>query len=76
MLNHLFCFSLRQLDHITSSYANYYNGFRPHQGLGNVPPAQLGLPPPDCPADEPVAGRAECQHWLGGLLKRYYRKAA
>ncbi|MCC6581103.1 MAG: transposase [Phycisphaeraceae bacterium] len=76
VLNHLVCLSLRQLDHISASYMNYYNGFRPHQGLGNVPPAQHGLPPPYCPAEEPDAGRVECQHWLGGLLKHYHWKAA
>ncbi len=76
VLNHLVCLSLRQLDHITANYMNYYNGFRPHQGLGNVPPAQHGLPPPDCPPEGPGAGRVECQRWLGGLLKHYYRKAA
>ncbi len=34
-LNHFFCFSLGQLDHIVQTHALYHNKYRPHQGLGN-----------------------------------------
>jgi len=69
-LNHLFCFSLRQLDHITAIYANYHNHLRPHQGLNNQPPATIGRSPP-C-----STGPIRRQHILGGLLNHYYRNAA
>lgn len=34
-LDHFLCFSLEHLDHITQTYAEFYNMHRPHQGLGN-----------------------------------------
>ncbi|NJO55958.1 MAG: transposase, partial [Rhodospirillales bacterium] len=89
-LNHLFCFSLGQLDHITQTYVRYHNTLRPHQGLGNIPipvhiQSQTGTPPPppEAPPDavpppaEPVTiGQIQRQQWLGGLLRHYHRKAA
>ena len=73
-LNQFFCFSLRQLDHIVQIYASYHNKYRPHQGLGNRP---LGIPKdPSCQMTEIDGGVIRCQHWLGGLLKHYYRQAA
>jgi len=44
-LNHFFCFSLRQLDHIVQTYGLYYNLHRPHQGLDNRPPGVRDDPP-------------------------------
>jgi putative transposase len=73
-LNHFFCFSLGHLDHIAQTYVRYYNTVRPHQGLGNVPLAAYGLPPPAAGPD-PV-GPIRRQRWLGGLLNHYYRSAA
>jgi putative transposase len=73
-LNLLFCFGLRQLDHIVQTYAMYHNRFRPHQALGNRPP--------DCREDVRLQQSdidlksVQCQNWLGGLLKHYKRKAA
>ena len=73
-LNHFFCFSLRQLDHIVQTYGHYHNKFRPHQGLGNSPPgARVDPRRQDV---EIIAGSVRCQRWLGGLLKHYYRQAA
>ncbi len=73
-LNQFFCFGLRQLDHIVQIYVSYYNIYRPHQGLGNRP---LGVPEDRSQhAREIDAGVIQCQHWLGGLLKHYYRQAA
>lgn len=34
-LNLLFCFSLRQLDHVCQTYAEYHKEYGPHQALGN-----------------------------------------
>ena len=64
-LNYFFCFSLRQLDHIVQTYAEYYNEFRPHQGLDN----EIIEPPPQ------GTGEIVCRERLGGLLK-YYGRAA
>ncbi len=73
-LNTFFCFSLRQLDHIVQTYASYHNQYRPHQGLGNRP---LGVPEnPLRQTREIDAGLIRCKHWLGGMLKHYYRQAA
>jgi putative transposase len=69
-LNHLFCFSLRQLDYITAIHTEYHNRLRPHQSLGNVPPAEVGKPPP-----EPT-GSIRRERILGGLLNHYHRKVA
>ena len=71
-LNHLFCFSLGHLDHITQTYVHYHNEVRPHQVLGNVTIPQAGQPPPACTGSP--AGRIRRQQWLGGLLTHYYRK--
>ena len=71
-LNHFFCFSLRQLDHIVQTYSMYHNSFRPHQGLGNRLPGS-GVDPP---VDSDVPQNVQRQTWLGGLLSHYYRQAA
>ncbi len=73
-LNILFCFSLRQLDHIVQIYAHYHNEFRPHQGLGNRPPGICDEPPPGIGEVEPDC--VQRRTWLGGLLSHYYRAAA
>ena len=74
-LNHLWCFSLRHLDHIAGLYCAYHNTVRPHQGLGNVPIPQRGQTLHLTEDTEPL-GTVGCQEWLGGLLKHYYRQAA
>jgi len=73
-LNHFFCFSLGLLDYIVQTYADYYNRFRPHQGLGNRPPGVRDAPP----SQELAAGARAIRRrtWLGGLLTHYERKAA
>lgn len=64
---------LDHLDHLVSSYCDYYHACRPHQRKGNKP--LLGVwPAIDDPPekDDEVA----CRQWLGGVLKHYERKAA
>ena len=73
-LNHFFCFSLRQLDHIVQTYALYYNQYRPHQSLGNRPLGVRDDPRPSSADDGPPVIRRQC--WLGGLLNHYTRQAA
>ena len=73
-LNLFFCFSLRQLDHIVQTYSHYYNEYRPHQGLGNVP-LSASDDPLMC-ASESDSGPIRRRVWLGGLLSHYYRQVA
>ena len=37
-LNHLFIWSERQLQHVLKQYVQYFNGDRPHQGIGQAIP--------------------------------------
>ena len=85
ILNHIFCFSLWQLDYVTQTYCSYFNNHRPHQGLGNLipssqptsgqPPAAQTDPPP--PLDTEINLKlVKRKSWLGGLLRHYERKAA
>jgi putative transposase len=67
-------FGERHLRYILESWLDYYNNYRPHQGLGNVP---IGVPPPDIePVDHFHLEDIVCHESLGGLLKHYERKAA
>jgi len=73
-LNLLFCFSLRQLDHVVQTYVDYHNKFRPHQALGNRP---VGVGKDLSPGIGEVDRESiRCQRWIGGLLNHYYRRAA
>jgi hypothetical protein len=78
VLNHLFCFSLYQLDYVLRSYRDYHNQVRPHQGLGNrtIPAAATCSPDPPPIESDFDAGTIRCQQYLGGLLRHYYRAAA
>jgi len=72
-LNLLFCFSLRQLDHVCQIYAEYHNEYRPHQALGNRPLNASEPPPHEDHVEPRTVGR---HRLLGGLLNHYYRRAA
>lgn len=74
-LNHFFCFSLRHVDHIVQTYTSYYNTFRPHQSLGNVPIGQETRPPPVGMVN-PDVGPFLRRPYLAGLLNHYERRAA
>ncbi len=74
-LNHFVCVSLKHLDHIAQTYGSYYNRFRPHQSLGNVPLGQAGQPPPESDGAGHI-GLVRRHELLGGLLSHYERKAA
>ena len=65
-------FGERHLRHILTEYVEHFNHERPHQALGNRPPA--GHDPPAATAD-PTAG-VVCRPRLGGLLRHYRRRAA
>ncbi|QDT68782.1 Integrase core domain protein [Planctomycetes bacterium MalM25] len=72
-LNRFIVFGLAHLDHIVSSYCDYYHACRPHQRKENKP--LLGVWPE---VDDPPSEDEEivCRQWLGGVLKHYERKAA
>jgi putative transposase len=74
-LNHFLCWGTRHLDHIVDAYVGYHNTVRPHQGLENVPIPERGKVPRYRDDTEPI-GKIDCQEWLGGLIKSYYREAA
>ena len=76
-LDHLVLFGLSGLQRALSAYRDFFNGHRPHQGIGNrIPDRQAG-------GDvEQIGGISEkelavaCEQFLGGLLNSYSRKAA
>ena len=71
-MNLLFCFSLRQLDHIVQAYAEYHNEYSPHRALGNRPPGVAESLLQEDRIDSTAVGR---RRLLGGLLSHYYRRA-
>ena len=74
VLNHFIVFGETHLRYLVSTWLEYYHKFRPHQGLGNVlimPPT----PPPETSDDFQLTDIV-CHESLGGLLKRYERRAA
>ncbi|HAK45346.1 MAG TPA: hypothetical protein DCO79_05435 [Spirochaeta sp.] len=56
-------FSERQLRNILKSYMEYYNKFRPHQGINSIPEGK----PPD------ISGTIKKKPILFGLYNHYYR---
>jgi transposase InsO family protein len=67
-LNHFIIFTFGQLYRIVTAYVDYYNNYRPHQGLKRIP---NGSP-------EPVrkTGTIKQKPLLFGLHNHYYREAA
>lgn len=78
-LNHLVLFGLGSLQRALRIYRDFFNGHRPHQGIGNRIPGRRASEEMsrDC-AGAMTDGdlTVECQQFLGGLLNSYYRKAA
>ncbi|MCA9242131.1 MAG: integrase core domain-containing protein, partial [Planctomycetales bacterium] len=72
-LNRFIAFGLGHLDHLVSSYCDYYHTCRPHQRKDNRP--LVGVwPEVDDPPDK--VEEVVCREWLGGVLKHYERAAA
>src|SRR5713226_1106935 len=67
-LSRLICLGEAHLRTAASTYVDYYNQARNHQGIENklIEP-QVSLP---------KVGRIRCQKKLGGMLNYYYREAA
>ncbi len=76
-LDHLVLFGMDSLRRSLRVYRDFFNGHRPHQGIGNRIPERQAAGAPDRPRDLPEGEvTVECEQFLGGLLNFYYRKAA
>ena len=74
-LDHLLVVNARHLERILRTYAQHYNGFRPHQGLSQQIPAPA-LPFPMSAAMPAVPSPSHPRHIqrrdrLGGLIHEY-----
>ena len=67
-LDHFIIFTQGQLRRIVKSYIDYYNNYRPHQGLKGIP---NGSPEPSS-----NTGAIKKKPLLFGLHNHYYREAA
>ena len=72
-LDYFIVFGEDHLNHIVSSFVEYYNTLRPHQGLENVP---LSGTVPEEQSVTVDPDEVICREWLGGVLKHYERRAA
>ena len=78
-LDHLILFGMSSLHRALSVYRGFFNGHRPHQGIGNhIPDEQATEEEPQDQAGRTPEGEltVECEQFMGGLLKSYSRKAA
>jgi len=77
-LDHLILFGMSSLQRALRSYRDFFNGHRPHQGIGNRIPERRASGEPDQTCAEPrkKESAVECQQFLGGLLNSYCRQAA
>ena len=67
-LDHFVIFTHGQLQNLVSDYIDYYNNYRPHQGLKGIPNG----PPEPCNS----TGEIKRKPLLFGLHNHYYREAA
>ena len=72
-LDHLVHFGLRRLQRVLDQYREFFNVHRPHQGIGNRVPGEVGTETP-VPVGSDL-GAVECDEFLGSLLKSYRRAA-
>jgi transposase InsO family protein len=66
-LDHFIIFTENQLRNILKSYIEYYNNYRPHQGLHGIPNA---------PPVQPETGEIRKKPLVFGLHNHYYREVA
>jgi hypothetical protein len=58
-------------------YRDFFNGHRPHQGIGNrIPEREAAREATQCGGRSEATLAVECEQFLGGLLNSYYRRAA
>ncbi len=67
-LDYFIIFNYSQLNRIVKEYVDYYNNFRPHQGLKAIPNAP--------PHDDNASGKIKKKPLLFGLHHHYYRESA
>ncbi|MCH7935300.1 MAG: transposase [Gemmatimonadetes bacterium] len=70
-LNHFIFLSEDHLRRTVSTYVNYYNGARPHQGIEGIPECGPGLPRVSRPAIEDGSIKFVAHPVLGGLHHDY-----
>ncbi len=79
-LNHLIIFGLDRLQYVLDKYKDFFNQHRPHQGIGNCVPEQLGHQmggnAQDFDSNSVYTSDIQCHEFLGGLLKSYIRRVA
>ncbi len=68
MLDHVIVLGERHLGRLMGEYKNYFNGARPHQGIGQKIPAGT---PPSFDTTKPIVAKSV----LGGLHHDYRRAA-
>jgi putative transposase len=66
-LDYFVIFTEGQLRNVLKGYVEYYNEYRPHQGLGGIP---------NTPPEQPKTGVIRKKPLLFGLHNHYYREAA
>jgi transposase InsO family protein len=66
-LDHFVIFTETQLRRVVKSYVDYYNNYRPHQGLRGIPNA---------PPEQPQTGEIKRTPLVFGLHSHYYREVA
>ena len=77
-LNNLLIFGLNRLQNILDCYTLFFNEHRPHQGIGNIIPAEYNLPAKRQSGSLPLSAiprNVLRKDFLGGLLKSYQRAA-
>jgi len=66
-LDHILILSTKHLNHVLAEFSNYYNSYRPHQGIEQRTPIPHQLPP---------SGAIHRRKILGGIIHDYYRSPA
>ena len=77
-LNHLLIFGLNRLQYVLDCYVSYFNEHRPHQGIGNIIPAEYNMPAKrqgGIMLSNVTTRNVARKDFLGGLLKSYRRAA-
>ena len=65
-LDHFILFSKKQIKKIVGVYVNYYNKYRYHQGIDDIPEK----------SENKGTGKVMCDDFLFGLHHHYYRSSA
>jgi transposase InsO family protein len=66
-LDRFVIFIQTRLRRVVGSYIDYYNNYRPHQGLHGIPNA---------PPEQPATGEIRKKPLVAGLHNHYYKETA